>query len=41
MKIDKKIKQAIERGFKFEYKGKIYIPIDKKELLEGMEEEKK
>jgi len=39
--MDKKIKTAIERGFKFEYKGKIYIPIDKKELLEGMEEEKK
>jgi hypothetical protein len=35
--IDKKIKKAMERGLKFEYKGKIYIPINKKELLEDNE----
>lgn len=35
--LEKKIKKALERGVKFEYKGKIYIPIDKKELSEDKE----
>jgi len=38
--LDKKIKLALDRGFKFEYKGKIFFPIDKKEIIELIEEEK-